>query len=152
MTSATAGLGEVATYLDTELTTEERNMIARRRERQQEVSRKKAHQAALTGEGANYPSLSTVWSNDLVTNIMRSTQSRLLTFQWKKMVWQLRVRAAVAEESRGRAQWKRNPRWLDMLIGKEIAALWGHFGSMRQKLQPPIKTKSPGSAYSSRGA
>ena len=29
-------------------------------------------------------------------------------------------------------KWKRNPRWLMALHGRQLAALWGHLGAARQ--------------------
>lgn len=138
--------------LAVDLNEDEMKIILRRRERQREALQKKANKAALTGLEAPYPSLSTAWSEDIGFNILRSVQSRLLTFQWKKLVWLLRVRSAVHQESHGRAVWKRNPRWLDLLLAREVAALWGHFGAMRQKLAPTSKSFSRGKPSSSRGA
>ena len=45
--------------------------------------------------------------------------------------------AAVEKEGQGKLRWKRNPRWISLMIGTEVAALWGHFGAMRQKLRAP---------------
>lgn len=59
---------------------------------------------ALTASRADYPSLKNARSDDLVMNIMKSVESRLLALQWKKMVWQ------------GKMRWKRNPRWLSLMI------------------------------------
>lgn len=70
-------------------------------------------------------------------NIKKSVESRLLVLQWKKLVWQLRVRNAIQEEGHGKMRWKRNPRWLSLMIGNEVATLWGHFGAMRQKIRAP---------------
>jgi len=79
--------------------------------------------------------LSNVYSDDLACNVMRSTCSRLRTYLWKKLLWQMRVKEAVKIESKGRANWKRNPRWLNLLLSYEVASLWGHFGAMRQRLR-----------------
>ena len=72
--------------------------------------------AALTGWGAKYPSFRNVRSNDLAFNIVWSMRSRVRTPMWKKLVWQLRIKEAVAAESRGRAKWKRNTIWLNYLL------------------------------------
>lgn len=119
------------------LTAEEMAMIGKRREKLAKSKAKRQETAALTGSQADYPSLGNAWSSDLVTNIMRSVESRLLALQWKKMVWQLRVKLAVEKEGHGKLRWKRNPRWISLMIGTEVAALWGHFGAMRQKLRAP---------------
>ena len=117
------------------LAPEEAALILKRRAKQAVSKNKKAQSAALTGGEADYPSLSNCWSNELTFNILRSTESRLRTFQWKKMVWQLRVREAVKMESKGKATWRRNPRWLTYLLSYEIAALWGHYKPMKQRLR-----------------
>lgn len=116
------------------LTTEEMAIITKRREKQAASKAKVKETKALTGIRADYPSLSNAWSEDPVINVMCSVQSRLRTFIWKKFVWLLRVRNAIHIESKGKAAWRRNHRWLAMLFSKEIAALWGHFGAMRQKM------------------
>ena len=71
-------------------------------------------------------------SYELGLNIAASTHSRMRTWCWKKFVWMVRVKLAVEKE--GDRRWRRNPRWLAQLLGKEVAALWGHFGSMRQRM------------------
>lgn len=117
------------------LTAEELKIIYKRRHDQETRAKQKVATQALTGWLAPYPSLSNVFSDDLACNVMRSTCSRLKTYLWKKLVWQLRVREAVKIESRGKATWKRNPRWLNLLLSYEVASLWGHFGAMRQRLR-----------------
>ena len=117
------------------LTAEELKLIHRRRTQQQVRSQQKVATQALTGWEAPYPSLSNVFSDDLACNVMKSTCSRLRTYLWKKLVWQLRVREAVKIESKGKAVWKKNPRWLSLLLSYEVASLWGHFGAMRQRLR-----------------
>ncbi|CAE7942499.1 unnamed protein product [Symbiodinium sp. KB8] len=86
---------------------------------------------ALTGVHADYPSLSQ--SNEVALNLVASTASRMRTYLWKKLAWHIRIKNAV--EADGDRRWKRNPRWLSMLLGKEVACLFGHFESMRQKMQ-----------------
>lgn len=113
---------------------EEAAMILKRRAKKSATAQKKQQKAALTGWEADYPSLSNCWSEELACNVLRSTESRLRTFLWK-FVWQLRVKEAVRIESKGKAVWKKNPKWLSYLLSYEIAALWGHFGSMRQRLR-----------------
>ena len=117
------------------LTAEELQMIYRRRNQQVERTKQKLALQALTGHMARYPSLSNVFSDDLACNVMKSTCSRLRTYLWKKLVWQLKVKEAVKIESKGKAVWKKNPRWLSLLLSNEVASLWGHFGAMRQKLR-----------------
>lgn len=116
-----------------ELTKEEIAMITKKREKAAVAKTKAQAVKALTGEQANYPTLSHVWSQEVAMNLVFSTASRMRVFLWKKLVWQLRVKDAVEKTARG-VKWKRNPRWLAMLFSKEVAALWGHFGSMRQRL------------------
>ncbi|CAE7410031.1 TY5A, partial [Symbiodinium microadriaticum] len=80
------------------LTAEEMEMVTKRRAKAAAAKSKAAQHRALTGEKADYPSLSQVWSWDVALNIAASTKSRLVTFGWKRMLWQLRVKAAVEAE------------------------------------------------------
>ena len=109
------------------LTAEEMEMVAKRRAKQAAAKTKAAQHRALTGEKADYPSLSQVWSWDVALNIAASTRSRMVTFGWKRFLWQLRVKRAV--ETEGGKRWKRNPRWLSHLLAREVGALWGHMGA-----------------------
>ena len=68
-------------------------------------------------------------------NIAASTRSRMVTFGWKRFLWQLRIKAAV--EKAGDRCWKRSIRWLAKLLAREVGALWGHMGATRQKLNNP---------------
>ena len=106
------------------LTKEEMEIINKRRERAAITRSKKEAHKALTGEQADYPSLSHVWSQEVAINMVFSMASRMRVFLWKKLLWQLRVKAAVS----------RNPRWLALLLSKEVSALWGHYGALRQRL------------------
>ena len=119
------------------LTLTEQKMIAKSRERKSHAAAKRVEQAALTGQRAEYPSLSHTWSNEVSFNLVESVRSRMVTFMWKKLTWQLRVKKALAD-TYPQARWKKNQRWLAMLLGKEVAALWGHLGAMRQRLHAPI--------------
>lgn len=119
-----------------ELTQEEKQIIAKRRAKTMAAKTKRATQAALTGEAADFPSLSHVWSSEVALNMVFSLPSRMRVFLWKKLVWQLRVRDAVERTMKG-ARWKRNPRWLSRLLGREVAAVYGHYGAMRQKMNNP---------------
>ena len=114
-------------------------LISKRRKKQRASKAKAQEVKALTGQRADYPSLSNLWSYELGLNIAASTTSRMRTWCWKKFVWMARIKKAVEKE--GDRRWKRNPRWLSMLLGKEVAFLFGHFGSMRQKLQAPEMTR-----------
>ncbi|CAE7238450.1 TY4B-J, partial [Symbiodinium sp. CCMP2456] len=111
------------------LTSEEIHMLNKRRAKQAASKARAVQKKALTGVHAEYPSLSHAWSNEVALNLVASTASRMRTYLWKKLVWQARVKAAV--EAEGNRRWKRNPRWLSMLLGKEVAFLFGHFGAMR---------------------
>ncbi|CAE7712200.1 RE1 [Symbiodinium sp. CCMP2592] len=75
---------------------------------------------ALTGAYAMYPSLSNAWSYELAMNTTAAFASRMRTFLWKKLLWQLRAKRAV--EAEGDRRWKRSPRWLSHLFAKEIGA------------------------------
>ena len=66
------------------------------------------------------------WAEDPVENMQLMLRSRLLTFQWKKLVWL--QRSKVAFESH-QISWRRNPRWLSQMFGREVAWMWGHLGS-----------------------
>ncbi|CAE7461836.1 unnamed protein product [Symbiodinium necroappetens] len=102
----------------------------------QAASRAKVQQTrALTGVYADYPSLSNAWSYEVGLNTVASVASRMRTYLWKKLLWQIRVKRAIEQD--GDRRWKRNPRWLSHLFAKEIGSLWGHFGAMRQKLNNP---------------
>ncbi|OLP94025.1 hypothetical protein AK812_SmicGene23987 [Symbiodinium microadriaticum] len=118
-----------------DLTAEEIALLTKRRQKAALAKSKAQQHRALTVEKADYPSLSHVWSAEVGLNLAAATRSRMVTFGWKRMLWQLRVKQAIEQE--GTKRWKRNPRWLAMLFGKEVAALWGHFGAMRQKINNP---------------
>lgn len=77
------------------------------------------------------------WSAEVPFNVVGSVKARMIAFMWKKVVWQLRMKNAVETTFPG-ARWKKNKKWLGMLFGKEVAAMWGHFGAMRQRLHAPI--------------
>ena len=114
------------------LTKDEIEMINKKRTKAALTRSKREAQKALTGEQADYPSLSHVWSQEVAMNMVFSMASRMRVFLWKKLLWQLRVKNAV-DRIQG-ARWKRNPRWLALLLSKEVAALWGHYGALRQRL------------------
>ena len=114
------------------LTKEEMELINKRRAKAMVVRSKRDAQKALTGEQADFPSLSHVWSQEVALNMVFSMASRMRVFLWKKLLWQLRVKSAV-DRIQG-ARWKRNPRWLALLLSKEVSALWGHYGALRQRL------------------
>lgn len=121
-------------------TPQELEMLKKKREKKVEQAAKsqakRGEKAALTGEQANYPSLSHCWSQEVALNLAASVKARMSTFLWKKMLWQLRVKKAVERTYPG-ATWKRNRRWLAILMGKEVAALWGHMGAMRKQMWTP---------------
>ncbi|CAE7399266.1 ppiA [Symbiodinium sp. CCMP2456] len=133
--AATSSGEQVIPELASALTPEEVQFLNKRRSKAAAAKSRAETKKALTGEQADYPSLSHVWANEVCLNLACSVRSRMRTFLWKKFVWQLRVKAAIEREQSKR--WKRNPRWLAMLTGREVAALWGHLGSMRQKINSP---------------
>ncbi|CAE7879281.1 unnamed protein product [Symbiodinium sp. KB8] len=93
---------------------------------------------ALTDHQANFPTLSNRYSDDLVINVALSLTCQMLTFKWKQLVWMLRIRRAVEMEFGDSSRWRRNPRWLMMMMmGKQIASLWGHLGAARQLCNDP---------------
>jgi predicted NAD/FAD-dependent oxidoreductase len=120
-----------------QLTDAERKMIAKAREKQGRAAAKRIEQKALTGQRADYPSLSHQWSSEVAFNMVESVRSRMVVFMWKKLPWQARVKEALAVVY-PKARWKNNQRWLAMLLGKEVASLWGHLGAMRQQLHAPV--------------
>ena len=90
--------------------------------------------AALTGDEAPFPSLSTQFSDDPTMNLMISLRSQTLTFKWKLLLLMLRIKRAVEVEKRRR---KRNLRWIMKLHGNHIASLRGHLGAARQLCYSP---------------
>ena len=129
------GPGSEEWSMVSELTAEEKQMIAKKREKVAKGKAKKVESRALTGSLADYPSLSTMHSNEVAINMVFVMAARMRTFLWKKMLWQLRVKKAV--EAMPQARWKRNPRWLAGLLSREVGWLWGHYGAMRQRLSAP---------------
>ncbi|CAE7829188.1 unnamed protein product [Symbiodinium microadriaticum] len=117
------------------LTPDEIQLLNKRRARAATAKTKAQARRALTGEQADYPSLSHVWANEVALNVACSVHSRMRTYLWKKFLWQLRVKAAIEKETGKR--WKKNQRWLGLLFSREIAYFFGHFGAMRQKLNSP---------------
>lgn len=94
---------------------------------------KRQEQAALTGNRAHFPTLSTEFSNDVTFNIMNSLRSQGLVFKWKLLLLLLRVKEAVEDPAANpRRRWKRNPRWIMHMRGRHLASLWGHLGAARQ--------------------
>ena len=110
--SAALGSREKPTVVDLEndqLTVEEAEFIRKRREKQAASAARVRERKALTGQLADYPSLSHCWSEELGLNIAASTTSRMRTWCWKKFVWMVRIKAAVEKD--GDRRWKRNRRW-----------------------------------------
>lgn len=116
---------------------EDARSLVKTRAKKAASSSKKVQNAALTGWAADYPSLSHFWSSEVALNMVHSMRSRMVIFLWKKLCWQLRVKEAVRQESQGRAKWRKNPRWLSEMLGREVAALYGHYGAMCQRLRAP---------------
>ena len=110
--SAALGSREKPTVVDLEndqLTVEEAEFIRKRREKHVASAARVRERKALTGQLADYPSLSHCWSEELGLNIAASTTSRMRTWCWKKFVWMVRIKAAVEKD--GDRRWKRNRRW-----------------------------------------
>ena len=110
---------------------------ASNKEVNKEVKEKKAGKrqetAALTGSKADFPTLSTEFSDDVTFNVMNSLRSQSLVFKWKLLLLLLRVKVAVEDPAATtRRRWKRNPRWIMHMHGRHLAALWGHLGAARQ--------------------
>ena len=118
------------------ITMEEFEMIQKHRAKKEATKAKTESKKALTGEEAPYPSLSNRWSPEVVLNVAGCVRSKMLTFQWKKMLWQLRVKEAVPAAVKG-AKWQRNQRWLAKMFAKEVGFLYGHFGAVRKQLDNP---------------
>ena len=87
---------------------------------------------ALTDHDAPFPTLSTRFSDDVVINMMLSLQSKLFTFKWKLFLIMMRVKRGVEIEMAPATRWKRNPKWLMQMLGKECASMRGHLGAARQ--------------------
>ena len=68
------------------LTAEEVTLLAKRRAKAAVAKSKAAQHRALSGEKADYPSLSQMWSWDVALNIASSTRSRMVTFGWKRFL------------------------------------------------------------------
>ena len=115
---------------------EEYEIIQKHRAKKEATKAKTASKRALTGEEAPYPSLSNRWSPDVVLNVAGCIRARMMAFQWKKMLWQMRVKVAVMVTVKG-AQWQRNQRWLAKMFSKEMGFLYGHFGAVRKQLDNP---------------
>ena len=88
----------------------------------------------LTGLNADFATLSLNRSSDVVENTKLTLMAHLTTFQWKKFTWMLRAREAFYLE---RMRWKRNPKWLANMYGKELAWIWGHIGNARRAITQP---------------
>ena len=120
-----------------QLTPQEMAKIAKARARAAKSKAKREETKALTGQRADYPTLSNAYSEEVAMNMVWCFRSKMMTFLWKKLLWQLRVKKAVESTMQG-ARWKRNPRWLAMLLGKEVAFWWGHLGALRQRMHAPV--------------
>lgn len=120
-----------------QLTPQEKAKIAKARARAAKSKAKREETKSLTGQLADYPTLSHSYSEEVAINMVGCFRNRMVIYLWKKLLWQLRVKDAVERTMAG-ARWKRNPRWLAMLLGKEVAFWWGHFGALRQRLHAPV--------------
>ena len=99
----------------------------------------------LTGQRSNFASIGGWLADDPIENMKLVLGSKLLTLQWKKLVWLLRARQAMRAERR---QFRRHPRWLCGLFAKEVSWMWGHLGAARQALNdsrkgPPLFVGGP---------
>ena len=94
-----------------------------------------AHQGR-EGQGADGPCGPV---SDIVDEILRRPGGECddLPPEWKTFVWMIRVRAAVRSEFGEHTKWRRNPRWLMGLFGRQLASLWGHVGAARQLTNDP---------------
>lgn len=106
----------------------------------------------MTGREADFPTLSNRYSYDLTFNILGSLTEQTLTFKWKMMLLQLRVKKAVEADKTTRRRWKKNPRWVLHMHGLFLASLWGHIGSARQLCFNPKVYHLGISGVSQRGA
>ena len=86
-------------------------------------------------EDRDFATLAMTWSHDPAVNMMRALESRLLTYQWKKLVWSLRARRAFLQSG---LTWRRPARWLGQLQAREAAWIWGHMGSAVRSLRGPL--------------
>lgn len=72
-------------------------------------------------------------------NMAWELHGRLVVHKWKQIVWMLRARAVF---ERSRIEWRRHPRWLASMAGRELASIWGQTGAaaqyMNSKNGPPL--------------
>ena len=93
---------------------------------------KKETRLEITGQYADFPVLGMTHSHDAVFNMSWVLHGRLAVhFQ---LVWLLRSRVAMESYE---LPWKRHPRWLAMMMSKEVAAIWGHLGGAVKTLSGP---------------
>ena len=87
-------------------------------------SAKAEAKAALTGSQADFPTLSTEFSDDITFNVMNSLRSQGLVFKWKMLLLMMRVKKAVEDpQHQPRRKWKRNPRWIMHMHGRHLATV-----------------------------
>lgn len=67
-----------------DITPEEINIISKRRAKAAVARSKRETTKALTGEAADYPSLSPVWSREVALNMVFSLASRMRVFQSRR--------------------------------------------------------------------
>lgn len=86
---------------------------------------------ALSRVLGNFSTLSMRSSKDPVCSVAWEFHGRLVTFKWKQTLLQVRAWAAIGP------RWRRNPRWLAAMSGKEMGSLWGILGAASHHLQGP---------------
>ena len=86
----------------------------------------------ITGANAKFPTLGMTRSADPVFNMAYVIHARAVTFKWKMFLLMLRGR-----EARAPGTWKRPVRWLALMHGSEVSALWGHLGVASRELKGP---------------
>ena len=79
----------------------EMEQVLRKREKQAQAVAVKKDKQALTGNLANYPSMSHRWSEEVALNIVGSARSRMVTFLWKKLLLMMRAKRAIERSSNG---------------------------------------------------
>ncbi len=93
---------------------------------------KRREDKALTGARAEEGCLNMARSRDVAMNVAQTIYSRMLIHKWRVMTWGVRFIEAHRRESH---RYKRNPRWLAAMFGREMASLWGHIGSGAQYIR-----------------
>ena len=88
-----------------DLTEHERAKIAKARARAQKTRQKREQTKALTGQLADYPTLSHSYSEEVPFNMIGCFRSRMVVYMWKKLFWQIRVKERGGENyARGQVE------------------------------------------------